>query len=162
MTKRQLINVLDEFDMDEELDMNEIEFVLHFREQEQIPRTYAEIEYDDFDDPEAIMGARFDDMNYLRYRERQKGNTMKVKDIRMLLAALDDELDVKFIDTYDYGIEIMTEDDDFYYSEMEDDKEEIERLKFFTKELTHQIEEQKDMTYEERIVHHLAAWRGEL
>lgn len=73
MTKRQLINVLDEFDMDEELDMNEIEFVLHFREQEQIPRTYAEIEYDDFDDPEAIMGARFDDMNYLRYRERQEG-----------------------------------------------------------------------------------------
>lgn len=36
----------------------------------QIPSTYAEIEYDDFDDPEAIMGARFDDMNYLRYFER--------------------------------------------------------------------------------------------
>ena len=35
-----------------------------------IPSTYAEIEYEDFDDPEAIMGARFDDMNYLRYRER--------------------------------------------------------------------------------------------
>lgn len=70
MTKRQLIAVLDEFDMDEELDMNEVKFVLHFREQEQIPRTYAEIEYNDFDDPEAIAGARFDDMNYLRYRER--------------------------------------------------------------------------------------------
>lgn len=70
MTKRQLINVLDEFEMDEELDMNEIEFVLHFREQEQIPRTYTEIEYDDFDDPEAIMGARFDDMNFLRYFEK--------------------------------------------------------------------------------------------
>lgn len=37
---------------------------------DQIPSTYAEIEYDDFDDPEAIMGARFDDMNYLRYFER--------------------------------------------------------------------------------------------
>lgn len=36
----------------------------------QISSTYAEIEYDDFDDPEAIMGARFDDMNYLRYFER--------------------------------------------------------------------------------------------
>ena len=70
MTKRQMLMALDDFDMDEELDINEIEFVLHFREQEQIPRTYAEIEYDDFDDPEAIMGARFDDMNYLRYRER--------------------------------------------------------------------------------------------
>ena len=70
MTKRQLIEVFDEFDMDEELEMNEIASILNFREQEQIPRTYAEIEYNDFDDPEAIMGARFDDMNYLRYRER--------------------------------------------------------------------------------------------
>lgn len=70
MTKRQLMMVLDDFDMDEELDMNEVEFVLHFREQEQIPSTYAEIEYDDFDDPEAIAGARFDDMNFLRYFER--------------------------------------------------------------------------------------------
>ena len=72
MTKRELIMALDDYNIDEELDINEIEFVLHFREQEQIPRTYAEIEYDDFDDPEAIMGARFDDMNFLRYRERQE------------------------------------------------------------------------------------------
>ncbi len=35
-----------------------------------IPSTYAEVEYDDFDNPEAIAGARFDDMNYLRYTER--------------------------------------------------------------------------------------------
>ena len=35
-----------------------------------LPSTYAEIEYDDFDNPEAIAGARFDDMNYLRYTER--------------------------------------------------------------------------------------------
>ena len=34
------------------------------------PETYAEIEYSDFDNPEAIAGARFDDMNYLRYTER--------------------------------------------------------------------------------------------
>ena len=27
-----------------------------------LPRTYAEIEYDDFDNPEAIAGARFDDI----------------------------------------------------------------------------------------------------
>lgn len=70
MTKRELIEVLEEFDMDEELDMKEVEFVHHFRSQEQIPSTYAEVEYDDFDDPEAIMGARFDDMNYMRYFER--------------------------------------------------------------------------------------------
>ena len=70
MTKRQLMEVLDEFDMDEELDINEVEFVAHFREQEQIPRTYVEIEYDNFDSEEAVMGARFDDMNFLRYFER--------------------------------------------------------------------------------------------
>ena len=35
-----------------------------------LPRTYAEIEYSDFDNPEAVLGARFDDMNYLRYTER--------------------------------------------------------------------------------------------
>lgn len=35
-----------------------------------LPSTYAEIEYDDMDSPEAIMGCRFDDMNYLRYMER--------------------------------------------------------------------------------------------
>ncbi len=35
-----------------------------------LPDTYAEIEYDDMDAPEAILGARFDDMNYLRYMER--------------------------------------------------------------------------------------------
>lgn len=35
-----------------------------------LPSTYAEVEYDDFDNPEAVAGARFDDMNYLRYTER--------------------------------------------------------------------------------------------
>ena len=35
-----------------------------------LPSTYAEIEYDDFDNPEAILGARFDDMNYTHYMER--------------------------------------------------------------------------------------------
>lgn len=35
-----------------------------------LPSTYAEIEYPDFDNPEAVAGARFDDMNYLRYTER--------------------------------------------------------------------------------------------
>lgn len=35
-----------------------------------LPRTYAEIEYDDLDTPEAMAGCHFDDMNYLRYRER--------------------------------------------------------------------------------------------
>lgn len=34
------------------------------------PHGYAEIEYDDFDSEEAIIGARFDDLNYLRYFER--------------------------------------------------------------------------------------------
>lgn len=35
-----------------------------------LPRIYAEIEYDDLDTLEAAEGCRFDDMNYLRYRER--------------------------------------------------------------------------------------------
>ena len=35
-----------------------------------LPRTYAEIEYNDLDTPEAMSGCHFDDMNYLRYRER--------------------------------------------------------------------------------------------
>lgn len=35
-----------------------------------LPSTYAEIEYDDFENAEAVEGARFDDMNYLRYTER--------------------------------------------------------------------------------------------
>lgn len=35
-----------------------------------LPSTYAEIEYSDFESPEAVLGARFDDMNYLRYTER--------------------------------------------------------------------------------------------
>lgn len=35
-----------------------------------LPATYAEIEYNDFDDPEAINGARWDDMNYQHYMER--------------------------------------------------------------------------------------------
>lgn len=35
-----------------------------------LPPWYAEVEYQDFDSPEAIDGARFDDMNYLRYMER--------------------------------------------------------------------------------------------
>jgi len=37
-----------------------------------ISNDYAEIDYDDriWDDPEAIDGSRWDDMNYLHYRER--------------------------------------------------------------------------------------------
>ena len=70
MTKRQLLEVLDEWDMDEELDFNEVDFVRHFREQEKLPSTYAEIEYDDMESPEAIIGSRWDDMNYLRYMNR--------------------------------------------------------------------------------------------
>lgn len=35
-----------------------------------LPRTYAEVEYENFDNPEAVAGCHFDDMNYLRYRER--------------------------------------------------------------------------------------------
>lgn len=32
--------------------------------------TYAEVEYDDFDNAEAILGSRFDDLNYRWYTER--------------------------------------------------------------------------------------------
>lgn len=70
MTKRELMEALEDFDLDEELDMDEVDFVAHFRAQERFPSAYAEIDYCDFDDPEAIMGARFDDMNFLRYFER--------------------------------------------------------------------------------------------
>lgn len=35
-----------------------------------LPDTYAEIEYDDMDTPEAVLGSRWDDMNYMYYRER--------------------------------------------------------------------------------------------
>ena len=34
------------------------------------PKGYAEIEYSDFENAEAVSGARFDDMNYQRYIER--------------------------------------------------------------------------------------------
>ena len=37
---------------------------------DKLPATYAEVEYDDFDNPEAILGARWDDMNYTHYTER--------------------------------------------------------------------------------------------
>ena len=37
---------------------------------DRLPSWYAEIEYDDFDNPEAIEGAKFDDMNFRRYMER--------------------------------------------------------------------------------------------
>lgn len=36
----------------------------------QLPDTYAEIEYSDFDNTEAKDGARWNDMNYLHYMER--------------------------------------------------------------------------------------------
>lgn len=39
-------------------------------DQDGLPESYAEIEYADFENAEAIDGARFDDMNFLRYMER--------------------------------------------------------------------------------------------
>lgn len=35
-----------------------------------LPSGYAEVEYDNFENAEAIDGAKFDDLNYLRYTER--------------------------------------------------------------------------------------------
>ena len=35
-----------------------------------LPDTYAEIEYDDMDSTEAILGSRWDDINYRYYMER--------------------------------------------------------------------------------------------
>lgn len=35
-----------------------------------LPDWYAEIEYSDFDNAEAINGARWDDLNYRHYMER--------------------------------------------------------------------------------------------
>lgn len=45
MTKRELLEVLDEFDMDEELDMNEVDFVHHFRAEEKKCRFMADKDY---------------------------------------------------------------------------------------------------------------------
>lgn len=59
----------------------------------------------------------FDIINYKI--EKGKICTMKVKEIIELLKALDGDLDVRFIDLYDVGIEVMTVDDDFYYSDKE-------------------------------------------
>lgn len=35
-----------------------------------LPEGYAEVEYNDMEDAEAILGARWDDMNYQHYMER--------------------------------------------------------------------------------------------
>lgn len=46
-------------------------FMTRFKKSEcGIPDGYAEIEYRDFENAEAIEGAKFDDLNYLRYTER--------------------------------------------------------------------------------------------
>lgn len=37
---------------------------------ERFPSSYAEIDYDDRDDAEAINGMKFDDMNFIRHFER--------------------------------------------------------------------------------------------
>lgn len=46
--------------------------IFSFDEEESygLPEHYAEIEYSDFDSVEAIDGARFDDINLIRYMER--------------------------------------------------------------------------------------------
>lgn len=70
MTKKELLEVLEEYEDNETIDFDELDFVHHFRTLEQIPPTYAEIEYNDFESAEAVMGSRFDDINFLRYLER--------------------------------------------------------------------------------------------
>ena len=37
---------------------------------DRLPESYAEIEYDDMESAEAVIGSRWDDMNYLHYMER--------------------------------------------------------------------------------------------
>jgi hypothetical protein len=39
-------------------------------EDDRLPSWYAEVEYDNFDNPEAVEGAKFDDINLRRYMER--------------------------------------------------------------------------------------------
>lgn len=63
-TMRELLQYLAE---EEE---NEIWKIEEAEEYNNLPRTYAEIEYEDMDSIEAYDGCRFDDMNYLRYTER--------------------------------------------------------------------------------------------
>lgn len=39
-------------------------------EKDNLPTSYAEIDYGDRDDAEAVLGSAWDDMNYLHYTER--------------------------------------------------------------------------------------------
>jgi len=39
-------------------------------EEDRLPQSYAEIEYDEYDSYEAVVGSRWDDMNYQHYMER--------------------------------------------------------------------------------------------
>lgn len=51
-------------------EFNSVESLFYPDYRDSIPDDYAEIDYGDRDDCEAYAGQRFDDMNYLRYRER--------------------------------------------------------------------------------------------
>lgn len=50
--------------------MNADEFCDEEENKSALPRTYAEMEYKDFENAEAIEGAKWDDKNYLHYMER--------------------------------------------------------------------------------------------
>lgn len=65
------LNLLNEGKIDEEVYNAMVENSDSFcDEDERFPEGYSEIDYGDRDDPEAIDGMRFDDLNYLRCRER--------------------------------------------------------------------------------------------
>lgn len=72
----EILNLLDEMRQDDRLDYSDYSLLwdmvaeLEPERDERFPEGYAEVEYSDFDNAEAIEGAKFDDMNFLRYFER--------------------------------------------------------------------------------------------
>lgn len=78
MTKSEYLHKLEELYIDGKIDDDAMDALVASAENMQFdpepdsrfPKGYAEIEYSDFDNAEAIEGAKFDDRNFLRYFER--------------------------------------------------------------------------------------------
>lgn len=78
MTRSEYMQQLEELYADGKLDDDAMDALVTAADSMQFdpepdcrfPKGYAEIEYSDFDNAEAIEGAKFDDRNFLRYFER--------------------------------------------------------------------------------------------
>lgn len=78
MTRSEYMQQIEELYANGELDDDAMDAMvlaadkMHFDPEPdcRFPKGYTEIDYKDFDNPEAIDGAKFDDRNFLRYFER--------------------------------------------------------------------------------------------